>query len=79
VSSVDIAFPLQHGKDSAQVLIRWSLQTGHVVLPKSEHEARIISNSNVYDFELDADDMKRINALDLGDKGAVTWNPVNSP
>ncbi|KAH7105239.1 Aldo/keto reductase [Auriculariales sp. MPI-PUGE-AT-0066] len=69
----------KHGKEAAQVLIRWSLQTGHVVLPKSEKESRIISNADVYNFALDEDDLSKLNALDLGDKGAVTWNPVNAP
>ncbi|KAH7105230.1 Aldo/keto reductase [Auriculariales sp. MPI-PUGE-AT-0066] len=68
----------KHGKESAQVLIRWSLQMGHVVLPKSEKESRIISNADIYDFTLDEEDMFKLNALDLGDKGAVDWNPVNA-
>ncbi|KZV99197.1 Aldo/keto reductase [Exidia glandulosa HHB12029] len=76
---VVVAIAEKHGKDSAQVLIRWSLQTGHVVLPKSATESRIYSNANVYDFKLDEDDMGKLNALDAGDKGAVTWNPVNAP
>ncbi|EJD43488.1 Aldo/keto reductase [Auricularia subglabra TFB-10046 SS5] len=69
----------KYKKDAAQVLIRWSLQTGHVVLPKSATESRIYSNADVYDFTLDEDDMAKLNALDQGDKGAVTWNPVNAP
>lgn len=76
---VVVSIAEKHSKDSAQILIRWSLQTGHVVLPKSATESRIYSNANVYDFVLDDADMSRLNALDEGDKGAVTWNPVNAP
>lgn len=50
-----------------------------VVLPKSEQTARIKSNAEVYDFELDETDMQQLDALDQGKDGAVTWNPVDIP
>jgi diketogulonate reductase-like aldo/keto reductase len=50
-----------------------------VPLPKSSDPDRIASNIQVFDFKLDEDDMAKLNSLDRGDKGAVTWNPVNSP
>lgn len=56
-----------------------SLFSRHVVLPKSATESRIRSNADVYNFALDEDDMSKLDALDAGDKGAVTWNPVNAP
>lgn len=49
------------------------------MLPKSATESRIYSNVDVYDFTLDAEDMGKLDALDEGDKGAVTWNPIHAP
>jgi len=69
----------KHGKDNAQVLIRWSLQKGWVTLPKSSDPKRIISNAAVYGFELDEKDMEDLDSLDRGDDGSVSWHPVNAP
>jgi 2,5-diketo-D-gluconate reductase A len=55
-----------HGKTPAQVLIRWSLQLGNVVIPRSATPERIVSNLDVFDFELTADDMDKLNGLDDG-------------
>jgi diketogulonate reductase-like aldo/keto reductase len=61
------------GRSPAQVLIRWAIQHGMVVLPKSAREARIKENAAVFDFELDAAAM---NALDACDEGLATgWDP----
>ncbi|WVQ81056.1 hypothetical protein IAT38_003163 [Cryptococcus sp. DSM 104549] len=68
----------KHGKEVAQVLIRWSLQKGYVPLPKSVTPSRIASNTQIYDFELDAEDIEAIDGLDQGAAGAMTWNPVNA-
>ncbi|OBZ67085.1 hypothetical protein A0H81_12942 [Grifola frondosa] len=67
----------KHKRDPAQVLLRWSLQRGFVPLPKSATPARIHSNTMLYDFELDAEDMQRLDGLDKGKEGAVSWNPVD--
>ncbi|KAL8286876.1 hypothetical protein RQP46_003882 [Phenoliferia psychrophenolica] len=64
------------GKTGAQVLVRWSLQSGFVPLPKSDTPSRIAENAAVFDFELDEDSMAKLNALDLGKEGACSWNPV---
>ncbi|KAH9930456.1 Aldo/keto reductase [Epithele typhae] len=64
-------------KGPAEVLVRWSLQRGFVPLPKSSNPDRVVSNADVYDFELSDEDMKRLDALDRGQAGAVTWNPIN--
>lgn len=53
----------QHNKSVAQVIIRWDLQNGIVTIPKSIKAQRIIENSDVFDFELSAEDMERINGL----------------
>jgi diketogulonate reductase-like aldo/keto reductase len=52
------------GRTPAQVLIRWSLQRGVVVLPKSTHRERIEQNAQVFDFELSDDDMAVLDGLD---------------
>jgi diketogulonate reductase-like aldo/keto reductase len=54
----------KHGKSVAQVILRWDLQKGIIAIPKSTHKERIISNANLYDFELSAAEMKTINDLD---------------
>src|SRR5689334_19213864 len=52
------------GRTPAQVLIRWSLQRGLVVLPKSTHRERIEQNAQVFDFELSDDDLATLDGLD---------------
>lgn len=53
----------KHGKSVAQIIIRWDLQNGVITIPKSTKEHRIIENSSVFDFELSAEDMDRMNEL----------------
>ena len=57
-----------HGKTSAQVILRWNLQKGVVVIPGSSNPEHIQENTELFHFELDADEMARINALDRGEK-----------
>jgi 2,5-diketo-D-gluconate reductase A len=54
----------KHGKSVAQVILRWLIQRGVVVIPKSVHKERIIENFNVFDFELSREDMDEIATLD---------------
>lgn len=54
----------KYGKSTGQVILRWLLQRGIVVIPKSVHDARQKENIDVFDFELNADDMKKIASLD---------------
>ena len=56
----------KHGKSPAQVMVRWSLQLGNIVLPKSVTPERIEQNIDVFDFELDDADMAAIATLDSG-------------
>ncbi|KAI1789489.1 Aldo/keto reductase [Ganoderma leucocontextum] len=67
----------KHNKSPAQVLVRWSLQRGFAPLPKSADPVRVVSNAEVYDFELGAEDIAAIDALDRGKDGTITWNPVD--
>ncbi|MFM7211808.1 MAG: aldo/keto reductase [Actinomycetota bacterium] len=56
----------KHGKSSAQVMVRWSLQLGNIVLPKSITPGRIEQNIDVFDFQLDDADMAAIASLESG-------------
>lgn len=56
----------KYGKSAAQVALRWNIQRGVVVIPKSVHADRIRQNIDVFDFELTPEDMAKINALSLG-------------
>lgn len=56
----------KYGKSSAQTALRFLLQSGSVVIPKSVHENRMKENIDVFDFELTAEEMQRIEALDTG-------------
>ena len=54
----------KYGKTPAQVMLRWHIQRGIVVIPKSTHIERMEENFNVFDFTLSEDDMKQIAELD---------------
>lgn len=57
-----------HGKSSAQVILRWNLQKGVIVIPGSSNPDHIKENTELFDFELNDDEMNRINALDRNEK-----------
>ena len=58
-----------HGKSPAQVMLRWGLQEGRSVIPKSTKPARIAENIDVFDFELSAQEISAIDGLDTGRRG----------
>ncbi|WP_435605092.1 aldo/keto reductase, partial [Streptomyces sp. C10-9-1] len=61
-----VAVAQKHGRSPAQVVLRWHLQLGNVVIPKSVTPSRIAENIDVFGFELDADDLAALAALDEG-------------
>jgi diketogulonate reductase-like aldo/keto reductase len=65
----------KYGKTAAQIVIRWHLDIGNVVIPKSVTPHRIIENFDVLDFELDADDVMAISGLNTDDR--IGPNPDN--
>lgn len=54
----------KYGKTTAQVILRWHLQRGIVVIPKSVHKERMAENLDVFDFELSGADMQKMASLD---------------
>lgn len=60
----------KYGKSPAQIVLRWHVQLGNVVFPKSVTPSRIAENIDVFDFELADDDVAAISGLDTGDPGA---------
>lgn len=54
----------KHGKTNAQVMLRWNIQRGIVVIPKSTHYERMVENFDVFDFELTEEEMNQIAELD---------------
>lgn len=57
----------KHGKSVAQTALRFLIQNGVIVIPKSVHKSRMEENFNVFDFTLTEEEMKRIEALDMGE------------
>ncbi len=62
------------GKTPAQVILRWHLQQGRVVIPKSSNPSRIRENCDLYDFSLTADQLKRVDGLDEN-RSVSSWRP----
>ena len=63
-----------HGKTAAQVALRWNIQRGVVVIPKSVHRERIQQNFDIWDFALTDAEMGRIDTLDVGHSNIVDHN-----
>lgn len=60
-----------HHKTVSQVILRWNVQRGVVVIPKSVHKERIEENFNIFDFTLTDEEMKQISSLDMGYTGTA--------
>jgi len=64
-----------HNKTAAQVVLRWHVQRGDIVIPKSVHRERMQSNFDIFDFSLDNGEMDAITGLDRGESGRTGPNP----
>ncbi len=61
----------KHGRTASQVVLRWHVQQGLVVIPKTAHPERMVENISIFDFELDAEDFAALATLDLGPGAGV--------
>jgi methylglyoxal/glyoxal reductase len=64
-------------KSTAQILIRWALQHGVPVIPKSADRGRIFENAEVFDFEITAEDMQTLNRFN--ENLRTCWDPTDAP
>lgn len=63
----------KYGKTPAQIILRWDIQSGYIVIPKSVHRERIFENAAIFDFEISREDMDILNRLDTG--YTTSFNP----
>ena len=68
-----VSMASKYSRSPAQILIRWALQQGIVVIPKSAKKDRIYENANVFDFTISAQDMETINSFD--ENLRICWDP----
>ncbi|AWB89835.1 aldo/keto reductase [Salinibacterium hongtaonis] len=72
-----VAAAAAHGKSSAQVVLRWHVQLGNIVFPKSNRAERMAENLDIFDFELSADEMAAITALERNGRVSAHPDEVN--
>ena len=65
----------KYGKTPTQVLLRWSLQKGHVPLPKSVTPSRIVENTDIYEFKLEKGDVEK---LTTDEYAPCSWDPTTT-
>jgi 2,5-diketo-D-gluconate reductase A len=63
------------GRTAGQVVLRWHIQLGHIVFPKSTTPSRIEENFQLFDFALDSGDMDKITRLDKDEEGRIGPHP----
>jgi len=66
-----------HGKSVVQTILRWHIQLGNVAIPKSNHKERMAVNFDIFDFELTDGELVTIAALDQGEAGRGSANPLS--
>jgi 2,5-diketo-D-gluconate reductase A len=64
-----------HQKTVAQVTLRWHVQHGHIIFPKSLHRERMQENLGIFDFALSGEEMAALDGLDRGERGRTGPNP----
>ncbi|KAI2612040.1 aldo-keto reductase [Hypoxylon fragiforme] len=70
-----VSLAQKYGKTEAQILLRWSLQKGYVLLPKSVTPSRIRENAAIFDFEISKEDLEQ---LETNEYAPVCWDPVKA-
>ncbi|PJJ62114.1 aldo/keto reductase [Compostimonas suwonensis] len=72
------AIAAEHGKTVPQTILRWHLQIGNIVIPKSNDRDRMAQNFDLFDFELSAPELQTIAGLDRGEDGRNGGHPLDS-
>lgn len=67
----------QHDKTVPQIILRWNIQRGVIIIPKSTHQKRIQENIDIWDFSLSRDEMSRITSLDLNKPQMLDLNQIS--
>jgi len=71
------AIGARYGKSAAQVMLRWNVQRGLIVLPKSVRQERIVANSQIFDFALSDADMQAVSAMNQNKRLNLSLDPDN--
>ena len=69
-----VTLAAKYGKSTAQILIRWELQSGIVAIPKASKKEHVRENADVFDFDISPEDMEILNSLN--ENLRVCWDPA---